>query len=203
MIPLPNLQSQHAPTLSDNTLVAYARSGDRRGFSMLFVRYRERLFHAMVRMVGSRSAADDLVQDAFLRAFAKIDSFREDAQFYSWLFRIAINQRRAYFRHLPREVHIAEIASWYDQPSSALTPDEKLELTETIQLVRVALKRIEPHHRSILILREYECLSYQEIGERLGVGTGTVRSRLSRARDRMRKELVLITKKQNVLSGSA
>ncbi len=197
MIPLAKSQPQDDPTVSDRTLIAFARSGDCRGFSMLFVRYRERLFHAMLRMVGSRSVADDLVQDAFLRAFAKIDTFREDAQFYSWIFRIGMNLRHAYFRQLPREIYIADLGSWCDQPSPALAPDQKLEVTEIVQLVRVALMRIEPHHRSILILREYECLNYQEIGERLGVGTGTVRSRLSRARVRMRTEIEYITNKNN------
>ncbi len=188
------------PSLPDCTLIALARSGDCRGFSMLFVRHRERLFRAMLRIVGSRAIADDLVQDAFLRAFVKIDSFREDAQFYSWLFRIAINLRRSYFRHLAREVLIGDIGSWTDQPSSALAPDSVLEKDESIQIVRMAMNRIEPNHRSMLILREYEGLSYREIGKRLGVGTGTVRSRLSRARVRVRKEIEYLTNQHNTAS---
>ena len=192
-------QLQNDPTLSDETLIAFARSGDRRGFSMLFVRYRERLFHAMLRMVGSRSAADDLVQDAFLRAFAKIDTFREDSQFFSWVFRIAINLRHTHFRKIAREIYIADLGSWHDQPSPALAPDSKLEVTELVQIVRVALNRIEPHHRSILILREYECLSYREIGKRLGVEVGTVRSRISRARAKMRREIEYMMSKDEFL----
>jgi RNA polymerase sigma-70 factor (ECF subfamily) len=196
MIPLASFPPQNDPALSDQTLIAFARVGDRRGFSMLFVRYRERLFHAMLGLVGSRAAADDLVQAAFLRAFTKIDTFREDAQFYTWLFRIAINLRRSYFRHSAREMYMAELGSWYDHPCAVLPPDKKMEDDESIQLVRVALNRIEAHHRSILVLREYERLSYREIGNRLGVGTGTVRSRLSRARARFRTEIEHITDKR-------
>ena len=156
---------------------------------MLFVRYRERLYNSIMQIVGSAAIADDIVQDAFLRAFQKLDTFRGDSQFYSWLFRIAINMRRGYFQSSRREFLMTDLGSLIDHPSQARSPDSQLQITESRQRVREALNRIEPHHREILILREFDHLSYNAIGRQMGVGTGTVRSRLSRARARIREEL--------------
>jgi RNA polymerase sigma-70 factor (ECF subfamily) len=177
-------------TISDQSLISLAKSGDHRGFAMLFVRYQERLANAMTRLVGSRSAADDIVQDAFLRAFTKLDTFREEAQFYSWLFRIALNLRRSFYKHVGREVLIGDLGSWHDPPGRTSVPEAQLEVAECVIHVRAALSRIGPNHRRILILREYERLSYREIGERLGIELGTVRSRIARARAQMRREMI-------------
>ena len=189
MIHVPDSLASIDETTSDQGLILLARSGDHRGFSMLFVRYRERLFNAMLRLAGSSSAADDLVQDAFMRAFTKLDTFRGESQFYSWLFRIAINLRRSYFKHVAREVLIGELSARHDHPGRISSPDCQMEVAEVVREVRNALNRIGPHHRTILILREYERLSYREISERLEIELGTVRSRIARARERMRREL--------------
>ncbi len=189
MIHVPDSLASIDETTSDQGLILLARSGDQRGFSMLFVRYRERLFNAMLRLVGSNSAADDLVQDAFLRAYTKLDTFRGDSQFYSWLFRIAINLRRSYFKHVSREVLIGELGARHDHPDRISSPDCQMEVTELVMDVRNALNRIGSHHRTILILREYDRLSYREISECLEIELGTVRSRIARARARMRREL--------------
>ena len=178
---------ENAP--SDRSLIRIAKTGDRNGYAMLFVRHQERLFNSILQMVGSAQLADDIVQDAFLRAFQKLDTFRGDSQFYSWLFRIAVNLRRGYFRTSRYESPMTDIGSLVDYPSQTRGPDSELLIAEARQRVREALNRIEPHHREILVLREFDRLSYNAISRRMDVELGTVRSRLSRARVRMRKEL--------------
>ena len=174
---------------SDLSLIRIAKTGDRTGYAMLFIRYQERLYNSIMQMVGSAAIADDIVQDAFLRAFQKLDTFRGDSQFYSWLFRIAINLRRGYFHTSRREALMTDLGSLVDQPAQDRSPSSQLVIKEARERVRKALTRIEPHHRKILVLREFDRLSYEAIGSQMGVGLGTVRSRLSRARARIRREL--------------
>lgn len=175
---------------SEHQLIERAKQGDRRSCSELVRRHQDRLHRSIVAIVGSNSVAEDIVQDAFIRAFGNIRKFRGDSQFYSWLFRIAINCRRRYFSRGQPTVSLDEMVGVAEsRVSPQSSPLEQLELAERRQTVRDALKRIEPHHRMILVLREYECFDYQTIATVLSIKLGTVRSRLSRARQRMRVEL--------------
>ena len=189
----PTMQSTAATPpkdIPDQELIRAAMRGEVTGFEQLTRRYQERLYAAMSNMIGCPNRAEDIVQDAFVRAFVALDTFRGDCAFYTWLYRIAVNVSRNQLRsckaHDPlREVDRRRSA---DTDTSA-SPPERIERREERAQVRRALDRLDQPHREILILRELEGLDYQAIADILDVKIGTVRSRLARARSRLKYEL--------------
>lgn len=175
---------------TDRDLITRAQLGDANGFTTLVVRYRHRLFQSMTNLVGSPTLAEDLVQDALVKAFCNIKNFRGESEFFSWLYRIAMNCRRDYQTPGARVVSGDEVLYRIDAATkSSDGPSSRMELAEQRDWVRAALDRLAPHHRNILLLREYECFDYETIGKILSLNLGTVRSRLSRARAQLRREL--------------
>ncbi len=178
--------------VSDNDLIDQAKAGDQRGFEQLIQRYQDRLFRAILNDVGCSHAAEDIVQDAFVKAFLRLDSFQQQSRFYTWLYRIAINLRISHYRKNSRPVYSLESVD-----ESRLThrvdpdgsPDEIALRLEARQQVRDALTQLAEKHRRILVLRDYEQFDYQTISEVLNVRLGTVRSRLHRARCALKNEL--------------
>ncbi len=175
--------------LSDNELIKAALGGAQEAYFELFHRHHERLLLSLRCDLNCSESADDVVQDAFVRAFAKLDSFRCESSFYTWLFRIALNSRRNYMRNRHQNASIdfaAENMSWAEPETD---PIDAVEAEEECDQVRAALARLDDHHREILLLREYEGCDYRAISQALDVTLGTVRSRLNRARAQLRKEL--------------
>lgn len=177
--------------VSDQELIDSALSGDPWGYEQIVRRYQDRLYTAMWGNVGCPVLAEDIVQEAFVRAFMHLDSFRSESNFYTWLYRIALNSRRKYYRNKVGTIPLdlldenAQHASTdrMDSPSSAI------ERREDRREVQEALDRLDEGHRTILILREFDGFDYQRIADVLNVPMGTVRSRLSRARAQLRREL--------------
>lgn len=178
-------------TDSDRELIDAARRGEQDGFEQLVERYQHRLLISIRNDVGCPVLAEDIVQEAFVRAFRFLDSFKYNSNFYTWLYRIALNSRRSYVRHRGRTVSLDAVGETPSQTWSEPqdTPSNSIERTEEQQQVRDALFRLEEHHRRILMLREFEGLDYQTIAEVMHLKKGTVRSRLARARARLRQEL--------------
>lgn len=177
--------------LDDTQLVAATLDGDNQSFGILVQRYQDRLFNTLLRFTGSRHDASDLVQDAFVQALTKLSSFRGDSQFYTWLYRIAMNlslsQRR---RKRPvASVDAAKEQVGEEPIDEVAGPETDLLRQERAQMVQHALLRLGEEHRQILVLREMESLSYDQIGEILSVPVGTVRSRLFRARMQLKEHL--------------
>ena len=189
---------------SDRDLIDAARRGEQFGFEQLVERYQNRLFISMRNDVGCPILAEDIVQEAFVRAFRFLDSFRCHSNFYTWLYRIALNSRRDYTRNRGRMVSLETVGESSRQVSSELddTPDNRIERTEEQQQVRAALARLAEHHRRILILREFEGFDYQSIANLMHLNKGTVRSRLARARAQLRKELSAYVSAKPVSAGS-
>jgi RNA polymerase sigma-70 factor (ECF subfamily) len=182
-----------ATHVTDSVLVRAAQNGNHRGFDLLVKRHQDRLFRSVFAVVRSAAVAEDITQDAFVRAFVNIASFRGNSQFYSWLFRIALNCRRKYLGRRIQNVPLeAAVSNNITSERAIDQPDLRLIQSERVQAVRLALGRIEPRHREILILREYEGMNYQAIADLLGVPLGTIRSRISRARKRLRRELLQV-----------
>ena len=184
-------QSAGDAPADDAHLVRATLAGDRQAFGGLVQRYQDRLFNTLVRMTGSRHDASDLVQDAFVQALVKLDTFRGEARFYTWLYRIAMNlslsQRRK--RRPVASVDVAKERAGEEPMDPGEGPEQGLIQRERAQLVQQALLRVGDEHRQILVLREMESCSYDQIGEILNLPVGTVRSRLFRARLQLREQL--------------
>jgi RNA polymerase sigma-70 factor (ECF subfamily) len=179
-------------SVSDNDLIKLAKAGDESGFEQLILRYQDRLFRAIANDVGCQFTAEDIVQEAFVKAFLRLDSFQQQSKFYTWLYRIAINLRITHYRKNSRPVFSLEtvdqsrITQRSDPDGS---PDDIAVRSEAREQVRAALNKLADQHRRILILRDYEQFDYQTISEILEIQLGTVRSRLHRARSALRNEL--------------
>lgn len=166
-------------------------SGDRGAFGRLVQKYQDRLYSAMVQVTQSRTEAEDLVQDAFVQAFVKLNSFQGASAFYTWLYRIAMNL--AFSRRRRRRTHLSVEQSRELAGSEPVAPDPpasaSLEREEGAQAVHAALAKLSDEHRAILVLREMEGCDYETIAAMLDLPVGTVRSRLHRARSQLREIL--------------
>ena len=175
----------------DARLIDEALAGNARSFGELVRKYQDRLFNTMFQIVGSREEAEDVVQDSFVQAFIKLNSFQGARAFYTWLYRIAFNVSVSRRRRKRPDVSIDAIreVTGNDPISVADSPTARLEREESVEQVQRALDRLNEEHRSILILREMEGFCYEEISNVLNMPIGTVRSRLHRARIQLREEL--------------
>ena len=180
--------------IHDNELVQAALGGDKEAFGQLVVRYQDRVFNTLVRVLGNREDAGDIVQDAFVQAYVKLDSFRGDARFYTWLYRIAMNLALSHRRRRkPTESLDETKTNIGDEPAAQYpTAAEQLIARERAALLQQALLKLNVEHRQILALRELEACSYEEIAEILELPVGTVRSRLFRARLQLKEQLQIL-----------
>jgi RNA polymerase sigma-70 factor (ECF subfamily) len=175
----------------DASLIAATLAGDTAAFGRLVGLYQDRLYNSLLRVVGSAEDAGDIVQDAFVQAFVKLDSFRGSSAFYTWLYRIAFNLAMS---HARRERKVASLdgmkADWGSEPVDGQpTPEVSLERRERVEMVHAALAKLSIEYRTILVLREIDGCRYDEIAEILELPVGTVRSRLFRARLQLRNQL--------------
>ena len=177
--------------LADGELVRVTVCGDHRGYELLTRRYQNRLFKSILRQVGCVVAAEEIVQDAFVRAFLSLGSFQRKSNFYTWLYRIALNSCRTDFRRQKKMRHLESMGQDFDLLASdhEARPLDSVERAEERSQVREAMQRLDESYRTILILREFEGFDYQAIADVLEIKVGTVRSRLSRARQQLRSEL--------------
>lgn len=180
----------------EHELVRRCQEGDLQAFRRLVERYESRIYTLACSIIGDREAARDAAQEAFVRAYQALPGFRGQSGFYTWLYRITVNtclnaahkeRRRLDRTSLDALLEAGEIspeALFGDTPGE--TDLERSELQEGIQAV---LNNLSPHHRAVVVLKDIEGLSQEEIAEALGCSVGTVKSRLSRARARL-KELL-------------
>lgn len=177
--------------MDDNELIKSTLAGDTAAFGCLVQKYQNRLYNSVYQMVGSEEDARDIVQDAFVQAFLKLEGFQRASTFYTWLFRIAYNAMVS--RHRRERPHVSLDTlrdTTGDEPlDGAAGPESRLVQQETADLVRQALAALSDEHRAILVLREIDGCDYETIGELLGLPVGTVRSRLHRARMQLRELL--------------
>jgi len=166
-------------------------------YGELVHRHQNRLFNSLYRMLGSREDADDIAQESFVAAFQKLDTFRGDSQFYSWLFRIAYNTAIS----MKRKARLKTVSGDKLKESSGQEPNDTnpdhepghaLHVEETQIAVQKALNELSEEYREAIVLKEMEDLSYEEIAELADVPVGTIRSRLHRARAELREKLRLV-----------
>ena len=183
-------------TCDDKLLVGYAQKGHAKAFSELVRRHHVRVFHTAFGMVGHREDADDLAQLAFIKAFQSLHRFKGQALFSTWLYRICINCCLDWIKSQQRKYDVKmDDEWWYKQADGeALFADTKrtdymVEQGELRDVLAHAMSQMPPIFRSVLVLRELNGLSYQEIASVEGCSVGTVKSRLFRARAQLRKLL--------------
>ena len=178
---------------NEQLLIEACRAGRTEAVGVLVQRYQDRLYPTMLRLTGSADDALDLLQDAFLRAFEKLDSFHGESSFYTWVYRIAVNLALS-GRRRRRSLRVGG----FDRGESSLDPAADpastdpslpLERRERDALIQGALNALADDHRAVVVMKEYDGLRYEEIAATLGVPVGTVRSRLHRARLELRDRL--------------
>jgi RNA polymerase sigma-70 factor (ECF subfamily) len=181
----------------DRKLARAAQKGDEHAFRELVVRYQRRVYQLALGMTKDPDDAMDIAQETFVRVHRYLPSFKGDSSFFTWTYRIAMNlcldaQRR---KGRPERIDSsegdeAEIEAAMDPPSAALAGPQRAALnSELKEKIEEALSGLSENHRSILILREVEGLSYEELARVLGIRKGTVMSRLFHARLKMQKKL--------------
>ncbi|WP_146528186.1 RNA polymerase sigma factor [Novipirellula artificiosorum] len=180
-------------------LIDRALHGDRAAFTRLVEINQDRLYASMVQVTGSPDEAEEVVQEAFIRAFIKLDTFHQNSQFFTWLYRIAFNSALTRRRRKRARVSLDQFREQSGieiSDESADAVDEPMLQQERIAMVRSAMGKLTDEHRSILVLREMEERSYETISEILDISIGTVRSRISRARAQLKLALEAIQRSE-------
>ena len=169
--------------LEDDECIARAQKGDVAAFSELVARYQDRIYRFLVRLTRSQDDALELIQETFLSAYQALARWRPDARFTTWLFRIARNEAFDWLRRrkLVEFVALGDEQD-FDIADPAPTPDKALETAQRLRALERAFARLPTEHREILLLREIEEMSYDDIAEVLVISLGTVKSRIARAR---------------------
>jgi len=186
------LMNQSGNNLTDQQLITQTLDGQTAAFGILVRKYQDRLFNSMVHLLRNPSDAEDVVQDAFLQALRKLDTFQGNSQFYTWLFRIARNTAISKLRRKKPTVSLDSTASEQrlDFPDDGPRPSTEMERRERQTVLMRAMDQLSSEHREILILREMEEQNYETISEILDLPVGTVRSRLHRARSQLKELLI-------------
>ena len=181
----------------DQQLVERVQRGDKRAFDLLVIKYERRLARLLSRFVRDPHEVEDIAQEAFIKAYRALPTFRGDAAFYTWLYRIGINTAKNYLmargRRAPTTTEFdAEEAEGFEGASGLQelnTPEHELQSKQVAQVVNDAMAALPEDLRTAISLREMEGLSYEEIAETMGCPIGTVRSRIFRAREAIAAKL--------------
>ena len=185
------------PTSADTDLMLVERTvaGDQKAFELLVIKYQRRIERLIGRMVRDVDLVEDIAQETFIRAYRALAQFRGDAQFYTWLYRIAVNTAKKALMDLKRDPLVSESAlrgaaddedetsAVENELTSSETPETVLAAKEIAAAVNSAMEALPEELRQAVTLREIEGLSYEEIAEVMNCPIGTVRSRIFRARE--------------------
>ena len=185
------------PSFDESSLVARARTGDTEAFSELVRHYERRVYRLAKNITRHDEDAEDVLQEAFLKAFEHLDRFQGNSAFYTWLVRIAVNEalmklrKRKADRTVPldepidlgEDVMQREIAVWEDNPEQRYSREEMQKILDD------AVDTLKPDFRTVFVLRDIEELSTEETAETLGISISAVKSRLLRARLALREKL--------------
>jgi RNA polymerase sigma-70 factor, ECF subfamily len=181
----------------ESTLVAQAKAGDQNAFAELVNRYERKIYRLAKNITRNDEDAEDVLQDAFLKAYTHLDSFKGDSKFYTWIVRIAVNEalmrlrKRKNDRSVPLDEPVElgeetvqrEIAVWEDNPEQQYSQEEWRRILDE------AVDSLKPDFRTVFVLRDIEELSTEETAETLGISVPAVKSRLLRARLALREKL--------------
>lgn len=179
--------------IDDRRLISECLQGRSAAFGELVRLYQDRLYNSIYRVVGDPDDASDVVQESFLSAYQSLNSFKGDAEFFTWLYRIAFNTAISLKRKQRATIQMdGRAESSHLEPADVSAfhePGSRMERTEEETILQEALNRLSPEHRAVLVLKDIEGQRYEEIADILDVPIGTIRSRLHRARVDLREIL--------------
>ena len=191
---------------ADLALVRRAKKGDYRAFDLLVLKYQSRIISIAFKFVKEIQLAEDISQEAFIKAYRSIDSFREESAFYTWLYRITANTAKNYLVSKGRrkessisEMSISENEDFFELPTND-SPEQILMAQSLKDTIYDALSGLPEDTRTALSLREFEGLNYEEIAEIMNCPVGTVRSRIFRGREALEDLISPITDKFKVIN---
>jgi len=193
-----NSEAAVSPAGEDARLASALRAGSEEAYELLVARFQQPVYNLVYRLMSDPGDSYDVVQEVFLKVFRNIGAFRSQSSLKTWIYRIAVNEvhnyRRWFFRHRRQEVVLEDAGeggkSFGDTvPDRGRSPYDCALDGEKRALIEDALARINPMFRAAVVLRDVEDLSYEEIADILDVSLGTVKSRITRGRDAMRRQL--------------
>lgn len=178
--------------VSEKKIIEKVLGGDANAFEELVLKYEKTVYNLALRMVGDRDDAFDMTQEAFIKAYGSLSSFRGDSKFSVWIYRIATNVCLDFLRSKSRKQQVSLTVSddddedaQLDIPDPSSAPEQQLMQKMSMQSVEEGLKTLPDKQRQILVMRELGGMSYAEIGAALSLEEGTVKSRIFRARKRL------------------
>lgn len=171
-------------TKDDNDLVYEVIRGNVSSFEILVERYQKMIFNMVLRMVGDTETAKDLTQDVFVKTFEKMGSFNFKYRFFSWIYRIAVNETIDWIKQTPRMDGLEYAQNLHAEEDHSDGKERR------IVMLDMALQKLSPDYRILLLLKYYNGLSYEEVAEVNGLSLEKVRSRLFIAREQLRKILL-------------
>lgn len=185
----------------EGLLIRKLRERDEKAFREIVERYRDTVYNLTYRMLGNREEAEDVSQEVFITVFKSIESFRGDSKFSTWLYRIAVNHCKNRIKYLSRrhdrdqseydeEVMRDQAAGAATAPAPVQRPDKQLEGVELEQIMQRCIAALDEEQRLVVVLRDVEDLSYEEICAITNLPVGTVKSRLHRARLALKKMML-------------
>jgi len=172
----------------DQDLARKAANGDREAFEELVLTYEKKVFNIAYRMSGSYDDASELAQEAFIKVFKSINSFRADSEFGTWIYRITVNVCLDYIRKRKKQTQmiVEDLGEddyiLHNTPSREMSPGEYAEARETAREINHALEELKDEQKAMIVLRDIEGFTYNEIANMLQISEGTVKSRINRAR---------------------
>lgn len=203
----PSATSPKTTDNSDSLLVARTVAGDQAAFELLVIKYQRRVERLIGRMVRDVDLVEDIAQETFIRAYRALHQFRGDAQFYTWLYRIAVNTAKKFLLELKRDPTVTQAALQSNEdedetfharsePTTDETPESLLAAKEIASAVNDALAALPDDLKHALTLREMDGMSYEDIAELMNCPMGTVRSRIFRAREAVSAKVKPMLEKQ-------
>lgn len=186
--------------LNENDLVKKAKEGDRTAFDVLVRHCAKDIYNLCFRLCGNKASAEDIAQDAFISAYKNMNKFQQKSPFAGWVYRIAINtwknrvryeKRRFFFKHdsLDEAMETEDGQMQKQLPDDKPAPDSGVEKNQKSERIQKALAELGPESKEMIVLRDMEELSYEEIAGVLRLPLGTVKSRIARAREALRVKL--------------
>ena len=182
--------------MTENDLIKKCKKGSREAFNILFSRYQSQVVNIAYSMLSDREDAFDAAQEVFVRVYKNIESFKGQSSFATWLYRITSNVCSDILRKRQRDTNVISLNQFTDEnkdidiKDDSPTVEENMELSERQAAVRGAINELKEEYRVVITLCDIEGMSYDEISDMLNIPTGTVKSRINRARNALKKNLM-------------